>query len=228
LIEIFSKSNGETFDVDFDEPEEHFNTGKYPFIYDMGAAGAGFNTTSMIRAERWINSSDRGCIAFIGSTTDVVYTGPSIQYSKYFNQNLFRKKMNKPIGDVIFAADSAFLTSSGFYQMRMIALLGDPSLVMCNPLIAGIDEQAPQASWAIYPNPANNEVKVSSERLHSGQIEVDLISLQGALLRRDSHIYSSGSEELSMNLDGVASGLYLIQVTSNGELIAWAKISVQK
>jgi hypothetical protein len=225
IIQFLGHGNGETIDVDFGEPDDHSASARLPFIYNLGANGSRFDDSLSYRSERWLMHPDKGCIAFLGYSTYLVYASPSYFYATQFDHRLFRTYLNRPIGNAVLSADSAATTVMAI-QPRSLVLLGDPSLILCNPTASTGKPQL--GALLLYPNPATESVTVSMNQLAAGEVDIELLSLQGALIRREEHKYSGGNAEWTLPLQTVANGMYLVRVSRNGELLSTGKVAVQK
>jgi len=79
---------------------------------------------------------------------------------------------------------------------------------------AGIDEQAKTTTFSVYPNPAKDMVQVDLSNL-MGSYTVEVMDLQGRILSNQSGSATGDSAILSISLEGVAKGTYMISVYNN-------------
>jgi plastocyanin len=76
----------------------------------------------------------------------------------------------------------------------------------------GLDYSTRGSDLTIYPNPATDMFKVvSDEAIES----VSMISLTGAVIKKIEHI---GSSYLEVSLDGIPSGVYIVEVKTSGSI----------
>lgn len=80
-----------------------------------------------------------------------------------------------------------------------------------------------QAGISAYPNPAVDQVSFRLENVKAGSMVV-LRDLSGKTVRRMS---VNGAAEMSMNLNGLASGMYFYSVEENGSTVAVGKLMVR-
>jgi len=70
-------------------------------------------------------------------------------------------------------------------------------------------------SYTIYPNPANDNVKVSLVLQEVAKITIDILDLQGRLIKSlRSQNSGKGKQDFDINVSGFESGLYLLRISS--------------
>ena len=68
----------------------------------------------------------------------------------------------------------------------------------------------------IYPNPCRNIVVVEYTMHENGQVSFDLFDISGRKVRAiASRLYTSGLHQLTINMEGLPSGIYLCRITCN-------------
>lgn len=78
----------------------------------------------------------------------------------------------------------------------------------------------------VYPNPATDYVTVDFSLAQSGSLNVQLLDMTGKVLRQRGFECQQGANQLRFDIDGVAKGLYLLEVnTPNGKSVR--KVTVQ-
>lgn len=65
----------------------------------------------------------------------------------------------------------------------------------------------------VAPNPASERVTVRFHNPKEGQVQCDLLSPQGQLLKRESKHYDTGSQQFDLSLQGIAKGFHLLRLT---------------
>ncbi|MBK8487078.1 MAG: lamin tail domain-containing protein [Bacteroidetes bacterium] len=69
----------------------------------------------------------------------------------------------------------------------------------------------------IYPNPASNYLAIESDFPKSSTLKIQLISLEGAMVKIFyDGIVSAGSQTFYCNLESINAGVYLVEITING------------
>lgn len=78
----------------------------------------------------------------------------------------------------------------------------------------GMKEEMNAKLVSVYPNPSNGEFKVSATNMKGANLKLEIRDLQGKL------IYSANAAKdgASINLNNVASGVYMLQVSTDSEL----------
>ncbi len=103
---------------------------------------------------------------------------------------------------------------------------GSATITLTVNACVGVEEQTLMNGVTVYPNP-NNGVFTIAVNSNVGDMQIVITDLQGRV------VYSSNENNISagftqqINLQGEASGLYLMQITGNGEQRI-EKIAVQK
>lgn len=108
-----------------------------------------------------------------------------------------------------------------------LALTGDP-IVIVDPV--GIKENKSSAisQLAVYPNPAAGFTNVSYYLTSSQTVQIQLVGMNGATVKEFSAKQQmAGPHSQIVELQGVASGVYFIKLTGNGQKIGQRLISIQ-
>jgi len=72
---------------------------------------------------------------------------------------------------------------------------------------------------SIYPNPAIDNVTISYTSPSSDMLHAEIYDLSGKLVKKVSTQTSVGREQLEIELSGINSGLYLLQIQSQDEIL---------
>ncbi len=106
-------------------------------------------------------------------------------------------------------------------RFELQSLLGNniyfDAFSISNPV--GIDEALKQAlNFNVYPNPSKDFTTFSFENTKASTIEFSLIDLQGKIVEAvAAQNFESGKHEVKMDLKGLATGVYMLEVkTENG------------
>lgn len=75
-------------------------------------------------------------------------------------------------------------------------------------------------SLEVYPNPSTGIFNVLISNLFPGRAEVNVFDLKGKQIFNDQFIVSIASNKFSINLSGVAKGVYLLNVVLNGSKLS--------
>lgn len=132
MVTIFGHGSGQGFDQNLEDPENLFNTGKYPFIMVYSClSGDIFQTTPLI-SERYVLQDQKGSIGFISST--------SLSFSFYLDRfadsiytNISLHNYGEPIGNAMKNAITETVSNFPYTSLfRMtgldMQLHGDPGI----------------------------------------------------------------------------------------------------
>ena len=103
----------------------------------------------------------------------------------------------------------------------------DPGTVMLRPvfqsamdsIIMGISEQQIIPEFAVYPNPANDRVKIIN--LNNEELEITLLSIDGKAILKKRVIH-----ETELNVSDIPPGMYLIKALNDEGLVKVEKILI--
>jgi hypothetical protein len=83
---------------------------------------------------------------------------------------------------------------------------------------AGVSE-AGISKVSLFPNPANDKVSVQFLAAQEGQAGIQLLDLTGKVVRTHAATASEGENTMGIQIGDLASGLYLVRIELNGEVI---------
>ncbi|MBA2406862.1 MAG: T9SS type A sorting domain-containing protein, partial [Chitinophagales bacterium] len=73
----------------------------------------------------------------------------------------------------------------------------------------------------VFPNPASENATISFSLDEESQVRIALMDVNGKLIKEIANAkYSEGIYQLSFNSKDLSSGVYLIQLTTNEELVS--------
>jgi hypothetical protein len=84
--------------------------------------------------------------------------------------------------------------------------------------IVGINEQEKTKLFAgnPYPNPVGENFNLKLNTSASGTVIVDIVDLQGRIIRSESIALSGGNNRISVTTGNLPKGIYLLRVSSAG------------
>ena len=92
--------------------------------------------------------------------------------------------------------------------------------------LAAVEDYNGIEDMHVYPNPASDRLTVEFSLTQSERVTVQLLDLTGKVLRQNTMEGVDGVNQMRLDLDGVAKGLYLLEVnTPNGKSVR--KVNVQ-
>ena len=78
----------------------------------------------------------------------------------------------------------------------------------------GVEDNETQSLYAtVAPNPASDKATVHFFNPADGSVQFELYSLQGQLVQRTSDVFSEGSQQFALDLQGLTKGFYLLRMT---------------
>ncbi len=186
--------------------------------FDPQAAGAGLHvliysfTDTMgctDTAQQSIRVEEIPISPTIQITGDTLYTLSPEIHEWYINGTLING-----------ASDSIFIANqSGMYTTKIIGANGCKSALSNEVSIVITDlELIPNSYISIYPNPANENIYISLERMYSSKVLIQLTDLQGRIVL--TQFLPTGSQETSsMSLSSLSNGIYSLQLYRDDILI---------
>ena len=92
----------------------------------------------------------------------------------------------------------------------------------------GVEDLEAQSLYAtVAPNPASGRAVVSFFNPSQGQVQLELYSLQGQLLQRETAAFGEGSQQYELALHDVTKGFYLLRIKHDGGWGQTVKVIVQ-
>ena len=95
--------------------------------------------------------------------------------------------------------------------------------VLFDGLMVGVEELSKFDRLAVYPNPANDYIKVELNTETSEEVSMQLIDVTGAVVSQ----LTTSANSTRINTTGLAEGIYMYRAHVNGQLIATKKIVVK-
>ena len=92
----------------------------------------------------------------------------------------------------------------------------------------GVEDLEAQSLYAtVAPNPASDRAVVSFFNPSQGQVQLELYSLQGQLLQRETAAFGEGSQQYELTLHDITKGFYLLRIKHDGGWGQTVKLVVQ-
>lgn len=80
----------------------------------------------------------------------------------------------------------------------------------------GFGEENPNSIIRLYPNPANNYLNIDYYNYSNQEVEAEIYSNTGQLVqKRQQSNVMSGMNQMSMDISGLANGIYLVKLKTN-------------
>lgn len=76
----------------------------------------------------------------------------------------------------------------------------------------GVDEELENLQMQVFPNPASDEINLSWTNELVGLTIVEIIDLTGRVIFSNTHTLSSGTQQISLELDDVTAGTYSVSI----------------
>ena len=91
----------------------------------------------------------------------------------------------------------------------------------------GVEEETAQCLQAsVAPNPVTDKTFVHFFNPAQGQVQFELYSLQGQLMQRASDVFSEGTQQFELDLQGLPKGFYLLRMTHESGLRQTVKVFI--
>ena len=129
IITFMGHSSSQTFDFSIDDPNNYFNTDRYPFMLSLGCYSGDAFTPARSISERFLFLQDKGAIAFAASK-GVGYIGALGLWGAELYGNIGTDTYGMGIGDAMRASIAHFAGTSNFtlgILLEQFALSGDPA-----------------------------------------------------------------------------------------------------
>jgi len=89
----------------------------------------------------------------------------------------------------------------------------------------GVEEQAEQSSFNVYPNPVENVAWIDLNLAGNQEVRLDVVNLLGQrIMSQDMGTMSAGNSRMQLDLAGVESGIYLVTLTA-GETTSTMRVT---
>lgn len=215
MIYYFGSSSYDSIQVEFKHPSEYQNNGRYPFLTFFGAFMGDFVYAGNTLGDSWIKEDGKGAIACL-SISSAGYLNPQRDYGRIFFCQEFNTLYNRPIGEIMRRTYQKMIDSLPGIQYvnhaRQMTLQGDPALVIFPfGMNTGIPPQ-PETSVQIFPNPAHDELTISSadELIEA----LSLYNLLGQQILEKTDLFKN---ELQLDVSSLTPGHYFLRYkTQNG------------
>src|SRR5215217_7449078 len=101
-------------------------------------------------------------------------------------------------------------SSSPGYNINWLEIVGGNGAITLRTAPSQLGERPIASSLSLYPNPVRDVVSLSLDNSGEGRVQVELISLSGAVVKQFSFNKQRGMAQKSLSLTGLAKGTYLI------------------
>lgn len=160
--------------------------------------------------------------AIVGSTYEVYLNASASTNASSFNWSF---------GNGVSAnnaIDTAIYLGNGSYTITLIVTnaCGSDTMTYNTNVNIGITENELTNSLNVYPNPANYLLNISFNAISSGDASIRLLDVQGREIIRDHANAAAGKFMHEIDVTGLASGIYMIEVQS-GDLMARRRVSIK-
>lgn len=141
----------------------------------------------------WVNPQTASIVGGQGTSSLSLMWGPAEATGM-----AIKVKANNACGS------SALKTSSGY----------STSFSVCPPRLA----EAEKNGIAVYPNPATGTAFVKFENLDATEVNIQILDVTGRLVYNQLFQLASGVNTLPLNIDGISSGLYKLNVITGSDM----------
>ena len=111
--------------------------------------------------------------------------------------------------------DSAITITRNFLEHYMCGIPLNCGYTQ-SPTLVSVDELAMQSNISVFPNPAQNSFVIDVSKLGSKQYTVEMYNVLGAKING----FTSNNSIVTVNRNGLPSGIYFLNITVNGTSIS--------
>jgi hypothetical protein len=83
--------------------------------------------------------------------------------------------------------------------------------------IVGVEELETISNVVVFPNPATDHLTVRLNSTKGGAMNVNLIDAVGKMVQANQVTVSTGTQNIELNLNGIAPGIYELQMVKDGK-----------
>ncbi len=112
--------------------------------------------------------------------------------------------------------DGSPLSTTAYYRVKAVDIDGKFSYTN---IATVTPEQSGKLRWSVYPNPAREQGTLEIVANKTGQGELILINGAGAVVRQTQLRWQRGVNVESVNLKGLAAGIYYLQLRDGSEVL---------
>jgi hypothetical protein len=106
-------------------------------------------------------------------------------------------------------------TVTGCSSSATSILIVDTSAATCT----SIEEIGSSMATSIYPNPTSGLLNISVKNSNSNQLQVRIFDITGTVVYSSADRISNAGYAKQINLEGLAKGIYTIQLTAGTDMI---------
>jgi hypothetical protein len=92
------------------------------------------------------------------------------------------------------------------------------------PLISMNEKKILKGISNAYPSPTNNQITLNIEGASEGDAQIEIVDVTGKTAFREIRFLQEGSNEVSLNINTIANGIYIVRFTDNAQQQSIVKI----
>lgn len=171
--------------------------------------------------ELWVwnlSSGGTGAFSFLWSFGDGTSSTDPFPTHTYANGGpyILCLTINDSAGCTSTHCDSVSVDANGMYT-GMLGVGTDRAsgftLNVRDPLATGVQEVATTlGELALWPNPVQDALNIALVSELRGSLTVDVLDLNGRLVRSERHSVSGGHDRMTLNMTGLDAGLYILRI----------------
>ncbi|MBC8321064.1 MAG: T9SS type A sorting domain-containing protein [Bacteroidetes bacterium] len=119
----------------------------------------------------------------------------------------------------------SYLPNAGFHGtdslVYKIAYQAEPTLFATAKVYitvidnSGIEELFVNGKVDIYPNPADDQLKIEFIANHNTNLEIGILDISGRVIMQHDYSASQGANKINLNLNSISHGVYLLSIGDN-------------
>ena len=121
------------------------------------------------------------------------------------------RKLTFPTGNMTVNKNAGSPTTYALNDIRYLNFID---------LTTGVTQtdKAKSSNIELYPNPVNDQLQISYETLNAGNVQVEIIDLQGKVLLQQTISSQNGTNQAIIPVSQLAKGLYVCRLQSNDKI----------
>ncbi|HRI27474.1 MAG TPA: PKD domain-containing protein [Chitinophagales bacterium] len=119
------------------------------------------------------------------------------------------------------------LQNQSMMNLNVDFMVTASAVVLSQNTTTTIEQQAQHLSVTLYPNPTNNDAVVNLQTHTLQTLQITLFNFMGQKVYETQVQTSAGNEPLTLPLNNLPGGVYIVQITDNGKILYHQKVVKQ-
>ncbi|MBL4704977.1 MAG: choice-of-anchor J domain-containing protein [Flavobacteriales bacterium] len=124
------------------------------------------------------------------------------------------------------------LTTPDFTNFKVVGVIinsrtGEIMNAATSSIAVGVEEESIVNSFSVYLNPATSNTNITFELSEVSDVNISVVNMMGQSVYNEAKSNVSGAQRVSLDANSMASGMYFVNLTINGETVT-KKLSITK